>query len=131
VPSTPAKSLIVALALVMATGCAVQQQQTRFSPLSSQQISRPARLQQQIDIRLNTGYSRSLKGGSLWTDIGSVSEGEVYKPFQDVFTLEGAHIHEAYLVVANNTLTGFYLPAEQTFSPLDQKVSINLNKQEQ
>jgi hypothetical protein len=37
----------------------------------------------------------------------------------DVFTIEGAHIHEAYLVVdAGDQLVGFYLPAEQAFSPM-------------
>ncbi|QJE00375.1 hypothetical protein HH212_10360 [Massilia forsythiae] len=35
-----------------------------------------------------------------------------------MFTLEGAHIHEAYLVIRDDTLVGFHLPAEAGFSPL-------------
>jgi hypothetical protein len=42
----------------------------------------------------------------------------------DVFTVEGSHIHEAYLVVDSGTLVGFYLPAEQSYSKLDQRTAI-------
>jgi len=31
--------------------------------------------------------------------------------------VEGAHVHEAYLVVAGDRLVGFYLPVEKAYSP--------------
>ena len=33
------------------------------------------------------------------------------------FTVEGAHVHEAYLVIAGEKLVGFYLPVESSFAP--------------
>jgi len=61
----------------------------------------------------------------------SVTQGEVFKPYHDVFTLEGTNVHEAYLVVSNNTLKGFYLPVERTFSPLNTQISLTFSQQEQ
>jgi hypothetical protein len=50
-------------------------------------------------------------------NVGRTSEGDVYKPVGRVFTVEGAHIHEAYLVLVGNRLVGFYLPVERAFAP--------------
>lgn len=121
-----------ALGLTMA-GCAVQQQATSFTPLPAAMSATPAdsqplSLQKQVDISLGTGYSRTLKQGSRWLAVGSVNEGQVFRPYQDVFTLEGSHIHEAYLVVSNNRLVGFYLPAEKTFSPLKPDLALSFNQ---
>jgi len=81
-------------------------------------------LTKDVEVKFDTGYARSLKAGSQWRRIGVVAQGDVYKPYNDVFTVEGAHVHEAYLVVASNMLAGFYLPYEGGFSPLKQNVSI-------
>ena len=120
--------LSVAMALLFAGCIAVEQQPVQFSPVASEQSSLPEHLDKKLDIQLNTGYTRTLKAGSMWTHFGRVAQGEVFKPYHDIFTVEGAHIHEAYLVVANNTLVGFYLPAEQSFSPLSQKISLSFSK---
>ncbi len=119
-------SLIV---LSLLTGCAsnVKYLSTdiRFSPVSV--ASSPKTLDKQVDVFLPTGYTRTLKAGSQWLHVGTVSQGEVYKPHKDVFTLEGAHVHEAYLVVSSNSLVGFYLPVEHGFSSLDQHISLTFN----
>jgi hypothetical protein len=44
-----------------------------------------------------------------------------------VFTLEGANIHEAWLVIRGAALVGFYLPAERAFSPLTSPVPLYFN----
>jgi len=126
-----AQNLGAVLLLILASGCAVQQQPTQFSPLNASATPVRLRLDKQVDFSLSTGYSRTLKSGSLWTDIGSVTEGEVLKPYHGVFTLEGSNVQEAYLVVAsNNMLTGFYLPYEHKFSPIGTQISLPLSKQE-
>jgi hypothetical protein len=66
------------------------------------------------------GYQRTIGKGSVWSRIGRVGEGEVYKPVDRVFTVEGAHVHEAYLVLDGNTIVGFYLPVERAFSPVPE-----------
>jgi hypothetical protein len=84
-------------------------------------------LDKQIAIRLDTGYTRTLNAGSQWTRVGSVAQGDIYKPRNAIFTLEGAHVHEAWLVVTDNRLTGFYLPVERGFSPIRQAIALSLS----
>lgn len=84
------------------------------------------KLSKDVDVKLDTAYTRSLKTGSQWTRIGRISQGDVYRPYKDVFTIEGGHIHEAYLVVANDKLVGFYLPYERGFSSLQQSIFLTL-----
>jgi hypothetical protein len=42
-----------------------------------------------------------------------------------VFTIEGANTHEANLVVRDNRIVGFYLPAERAFAPLEPATRIS------
>ena len=94
------------------------------SAASSSSAARDARLPSDVGIRLSTGYSRSLPAGSQWRPVGQLLQGQVYRPLDSVFTIEGKQVHEAYLVVRGDMLTGFYLPAESRFSPLDPPVQL-------
>ncbi|WP_132258526.1 hypothetical protein [Paucimonas lemoignei] len=110
-------------------GCASQ---VAYRPEAFKAVERSAQqtlktLAQTTEVQLDTGYSRTLKAGSQWVHAGTISQGEVYKPYKDVFTLEGAHIHEANLVVANDQLVGFYLPVERGFSSLARKAALKFN----
>lgn len=78
------------------------------------------------EFRLATGYSRTIPAQSRWRRVGSLPEGDVYRPLDGAFALEGRQVHEAYLVVANGVLRGFYLPAESAFSPLSPEVPLTL-----
>lgn len=73
-----------------------------------------------------TGYTRTLKAGSTWTKVGAVPQGGVYKIENDVFLLEGAHMHEAHCVINARRLVGFYLPFEQAFVAISPEVSLSL-----
>ena len=84
------------------------------------------RIAQAVTIELPTGYSRSLVAGSLWREVGSLVQGKVFRPVDSVFSIEGRHVHEAYLVVRQGRLEGFYLPAEKSFSALRSPVPLNL-----
>jgi hypothetical protein len=35
-------------------------------------------------------------------------------------------VHEAYLIVKDGTLVGFYLPVEQTLTPVSQQVRLSM-----
>ena len=61
------------------------------------------------------------------TSAGAIAQGTVYRAAQGVFTLEGANIHEAYLVLRGQELVGFYLPVEQAFSPLKDPVMLQFD----
>lgn len=103
--------------------CAVQQTATLISLVPAGD-SAAVTLSSPLELQLRTGYHRTLKQGSRWTRIGSVPQGDVYKPYRDVFTIEGAHMHEAYLVVDKGMLVGFYLPAERGYADLGQRKPI-------
>jgi len=75
-------------------------------------------LTQAAEVALATGYSTTLRATTTWQLVGTIPQGEVYRTRDQVVTLEGAHIHEAYIVVDQGALVGFYLPVERTFSPV-------------
>ena len=125
-----ATKFILSIATILSlTACApaVIHAPVEMTPIAAE-ARQPAKvLSGPVSINLDTGYSRSLPAGSQWTKVGTIQQGDVYKRNQDIFTLEGTHVHEAYLVVAGNRLTGFYLPVERAFSALQQKVDFKLN----
>jgi hypothetical protein len=117
-----AKSRLLPLALAAGLGaCAtVQYTPAQLSSLSvSDTAEQPARtLAQAASFSPDNGYRRELRAGSGWRHVGTIPEGDVYRPVGDVFTIEAADVHEAYLVVRGDALVGFYLPAKRGFSPL-------------
>jgi hypothetical protein len=115
--------LVLALSL---TACAaVQHSPAQLHPLAASAEPALHVLAQETRLTLDTGYTRTLKAGSRWRSAGTVDQGDVYRPVGDVFTLEGAHIHEAWLVVRGESLVGFYLPAEHGYSPLSTAVPLH------
>ena len=75
-------------------------------------------------ILLSTGYTRTVESNSQWQYAGRVSTGEVYRPINNVFTVEGSHVREAYIVINNHRIHGFYLPGENAYSALNPPVQI-------
>jgi hypothetical protein len=116
------------LSLLLA-GCAASVTHTpaNLTPVADTVSLSFVTLAQAVEIRLDTGYTRTLKAGSTWRRAGRIAQGEVYKPHNGVFTLEGAHIHEAWLVIADGRLAGFYLPVERGFSPIDRTIDLPLS----
>lgn len=99
---------------------------TTPAALATDNATAPSRLQLKVatEIRLETGYTRTLATGSSWQRVGTLSQGAVYRPVGTIFTIEGRQVHEAYLVIADQRLVGFYLPGEQAYSPLSKAVPI-------
>lgn len=81
-----------------------------------------------VELRLDSGYHRRLEAGTEWQEIGTIGEGRVLKPLDSTLTVEGAHMHEAYAVVRDESLVGFYLPVERSFSPLSVPVRLSLKE---
>lgn len=103
------------LAALVLAGCAVEvtRHPASLAPLSDGVV---ATLQADTEITLDAGYRRTLKRGSKWAPAGRLPQGTVYRPVDGVLTVEGAHVHEAYLVVSEGCLVGFYLPVERAFT---------------
>ena len=85
---------------------------------------------QTVPVHPDSGYERSIKLGTEFVDAGGIAQGSILKPTNAVFTVEGAHMHEAYLVVNDGRLVGFYLPVEKSFSPLTESVTMPLEEKE-
>jgi hypothetical protein len=86
------------------------------------------RLVSDVEIEPDSGYSRSLPSGYKLAPAGAIGEGEVYRPTEGVLTVEGAHMHEAWLVIRQGRLVGFFLPVEKSFVSLSKTQPIQLEK---
>jgi hypothetical protein len=89
-------------------------------PASTAEIT----MQRDTSFRLSTGYSRTILAMSRWRHVGRLPQGNVYRPVDLAFALEGRQVHEAYLVIDGRALRGFYLPAESAYSPLDPPIQL-------
>lgn len=107
----------VIIGLVIIGSCAgeVVLHPSYLSPASSSDRSRIT-ISQEASIRLSTGYKRTLPAGSIWELRGNLPYGGAYKRVNGIFTVEGAHVHEAFIVIHGNRLVGFYLPVEQAYA---------------
>lgn len=87
-------------------------------------------LAQRAEVQSPTLFKRVLAEGSRWRKVGTVPQGKVYRAVDTVFTIEGRHVHEAYLVIAPASLklVGFYLPGESTFSTLPNPVQLTVKE---
>ena len=83
---------------------------------------------QTVPVHPDSGYERSIRIGTEFVDAGGIAQGSILKPTNAVFTVEGAHMHEAYLVVNDGRLVGFYLPVERSFSPLAMSIALPLEE---
>jgi hypothetical protein len=115
------------LLAVLLVGCAasVETVPVVFQPAAGGDIA----IASDVAIQLATGYRRSLPAGSRWRKVGSVPQGDVYRPVDTVFTIEGRHVHEAYLVLTpQRALTAFYLPGESNLSTLAAPIPLPLKE---
>jgi len=78
-----------------------------------------------VEIRLSTAYVRTVPERSRWRAVGTLPQGTVYQPLNTVFAIEGRNVHEAWLVLRDGAVQGFYLPAEGNYSPLTHPVSLS------
>jgi hypothetical protein len=116
-------------ALLALSGCAsdVVRHPAEVSALPAAQQKRYV-ASQTTSIRLDSGYERSISAGTEFVEIGRIPQGSVLKPTNTTFTIEGAHMHEAYPVLSNQRIVGFYLPVERAFSPLSQTTSLFIDE---
>ena len=75
-------------------------------------------------VSMGLGNEKILPVGSKWQGIGALEQGRVFKPVGAVFNVHGANAHEAYLVIENDLLVGFYLPGERAWSNLERKIRL-------
>ena len=113
-----------ALLPLVVAGCAamIDSSPVTYTPVTA---TTDTTLRGSVEIKLSPPYKRVL-AGSRWRLVGKVPQGNVYKPLDAPFSIEGRQVHEAYLVIAAGSLVGFYLPAEGGYSPLSGAIPINI-----
>ena len=124
------KQIIVVLLLAgfVTVGCAfdiahVSSKPTQFTPQHEARKSFVIKDVVQIT-QAPCGYERTLRRGTNWNLVGTIPEGEVYKPRDQVLTVECSNVFEAYLVVSKDSLVGFYLPVEKEFVSIPEKIEL-------
>jgi len=120
-------SLLVLL-LQLGTGCAfdvwhVKQTPAAFSPASD---SPSFLLARETKVHLGSGFATVLKANTTWNQVGVTESGKVYSTKDQVVKVEASNIYEAYLVVSNNCLAGFYLPVDKTVVPLSRPLPLEI-----
>lgn len=83
-------------------------------------------LTKETKVSFGTGYSRVLEKNTNWSLVGSIPEGKVFKTKDQILTVEGSNIFEAYIVLKSDKLKGFYLPVEKTYSPLKKPLPLQV-----
>jgi hypothetical protein len=123
----PASALIVGSLLL--GGCAIPVRQLPVASPIMLASGPTFVLAQEEHVSIGTGYGRTLRAGTHWTLFGTIDRGDVYRSADQVLTVEGYNVHEAYLVVRDDTLVGFYLPVEKTFTPISKNVKLAVTSQ--
>lgn len=124
--------LLLCFAPLLFTSCAFDLTQVKQLPASFQPVAGAPqrwRLGQEAKIAIGTGYTTRLQSGTRWAQVGRLAQGDVFKTADQVVTVEAANIHEAYLVVKDGAVTGFYLPVERTFTPVNPPKPIQITPQ--
>ena len=112
------------------TACAqmVKTEPARAEPVGAAEAATLITVRDRLDIRLDTGFSRTVQAGTRWRKVARLAQGDVYRAVDGVFSIEGRQVHEAYLVISGSSLRGFYLPGEANYSPLVSPPTINLGE---
>ena len=123
---------LLILVLVISSGCPFNLKDVRFLPTEMRASSKSERtfaLAKDVEIsQLPCGYSRTLRNGTSWNLVGELPKGAIYRSKDQSLTLECSNVYEAYLVVAEDSLVGFYLPVEKGFVPVPNPIRLPINK---
>jgi hypothetical protein len=120
-------SLLATFFFITFCGCAfdivhITQIPVQYENATTQKSS--FELTDEVNIDLGTGYSRKLNNGTQWHYVNTITQGDIFKTKDQLLTIEGSNIYEAYIVVSQKQLVGFFLPVEETYSPLSTPTTL-------
>ncbi|CAM3472520.1 Lipoprotein [Bordetella sputigena] len=118
---------IAACAIVLAlTACmSVSLRPTAYTPVNAAQ-AKQLQLAKSVSAPLTNDATVTLAAGSQWILAGSVPEGQVYRKAGGTLMIDAKRLREAYLVIADGKLVGFYFPGESAFTPVAYAPTLNL-----
>ena len=118
---------VLLLSSFFLAGCAFDLAHVSFTPTPfapRTDTNQSFALRETIDITSAPCYRRTLRQDTKWDLVGTISEGDVYKSRDQVLTVECSNVHEAYLVVSEGSLVGFYLPVEKGFVKISNSIKL-------
>ena len=118
---------IAVIAAAMMTACAfdiVHVDQVPAALRAGNPATQAFVLDRDAPVQLPYGFRRLLKKGTTWRYVGTIASGDVFATRDQVLTVEASNIHEAYIVVSDGKLVGFFLPVEKTFSPAREATAL-------
>jgi hypothetical protein len=125
------RAFIVALLVVGQLACSAEVQRWPSALLAEAPASPvPIYTVHPVQLQLAGGYERLIPARTEFIEAGRLKQGNILRPTRHVLTVEGAHVHEAYLVVIDDTIVGFYLPVERAFSPLEHRAKVSFTRGE-
>jgi hypothetical protein len=119
-------SLFLLCAFALILGCAAPVRQVPLATPLVPVAGSAFRLTAEAKCTFSTGFSRTLRSGTRWDAVGDIAQGRVYRSPDMIVTAEGAHVHEANLVVKDGSGVGLYLLVEKTFAPFSKPVALNM-----
>ena len=126
--------LLTVLLSLTCFGCAFDVIHIDQIPVQYEKVSiqKPSfKLEDEVNVHLGTGYNRKLNKETEWHYVNTISQGDIFKTNDQVLTVEGSNIFEAFIVVSEKKLVGFFLPVEETYYPLSTSKSlpmVNINQ---
>jgi len=112
----------------LVAGCAFDVVHVKQAPTSfTSGEGKAFKLDREVKVNLGTGFPTTLKAGTVWTLAGSSQHGDVYRTRDQVVKVEASNIYEAFIVVADESLVGFYLPVEETFAPIKKPIELQID----
>jgi hypothetical protein len=120
------RSLVLG-AILLISGCAFDVIRVQQVPVRLEAISGPApewTLSQDVYVRLREGFAAMLKSGTTWRPIGRIAQGDVFRTSDQTVTVEASNVYEAALVMKADTIVGFYLIVEHSFTEADPPIQI-------
>jgi len=124
-------SSVISLSGILVLGCAFDLAHVKYTTTTLQSIQEPGHtlvLTDEVSLAETPCYSRSLRKATRWDQVGTIQEGEVFRSKDQVLTLECSNVHEAYMVISQDTLVGFFLPVERGFVPYSPAVLLPIGK---
>ncbi len=122
-------AVLLAVAWLGAAACTAQQT-ALVAPLAiAPNDDSTYMLVEAIEIRAKNAAKTRLKAGTTWRRVGNIEQGDVYSTKDQVVVVNSYNVFEAYIVVSDAQIVGYYLPVEESFVQ-SEPVPIELTKQE-
>lgn len=112
---------LISLFLLIA-GCSIDQVRVEQQLASSPNQGAVFQLRTSASAKARNVRTVELRRGTRWRLLGSIERGTVFEPLDQVVTVNGYNVHEAYIVVQDDQLVGYYLPYENSFVEADAVV---------